>query len=169
MPSAARRSLLQRCGVPPGCYQERRADPSLGNTEVGLAPTAASHVLLPSFLPSSSCSTSSSPPTTSSSLTTLHLLDSQVGVANSCLHVAAARNDAAAVQLLLQHGAAPSAAGKGGFSPLAVAARAGALLAIPPLLEAGANPDAPTAAGKSARELAVINKRLQAIELFDAR
>ena len=66
-------------------------------------------------------------------------------------------------------GAPPSAAGKGGFSPLAVAARAGALLAIPPLLEAGADPDAPTAAGKSARELAVINKRLQAIELFDAR
>ena len=168
MASAARRSLLQRWGIPPGYYQERRGDPSLGNTEVGLAPTAASHVLLPSFLLLLHLLHASHHLLVPRHL---HLLDArpQVGVANSCLHVAAARNDAAAVQLLLQHGAAHSAAGKGGFSPLAVAARAGALLAIPPLLEAGADPDAPTAAGKSARELAVINKRLQAIQLFDAR
>ena len=75
----------------------------------------------------------------------------------------------AAVQLLLRHGAAHSTAGKGGFTPLAAAARAGALKAIPLLLEAGADPDAPTASGKSARQLAVINKKTAVVELFDAR
>lgn len=75
----------------------------------------------------------------------------------------------AAVQLLLRHGAAHSTAGKGGFTPLATAARAGALKVIPLLLEAGADPDAPTVSGKSARELAVINKKTAVVELFDAR
>ena len=40
---------------------------------------------------------------------------------------------------------------------------------LPLLLEAGAGPDAPTPAGKSARELAVINKRAKVLEVFDAR
>jgi len=95
--------------------------------------------------------------------------NNECGATNSCLHTAAGRNDVAAVQLLLRHGAAHSTAGKGGFTPLATAARAGALKVIPLLLEAGADPDAPTASGKSARELAVINKKTAVVELFDAR
>ena len=37
-----------------------------------------------------------------------------------------------------------------------------------PLLAAGADPDAPTAAGKSAREYATLNKRTKLLEAFDA-
>ena len=51
----------------------------------------------------------------------------------------------------------------------ALAARVGSLAVLPLLLEAGADPDAPTPAGKSARELAVINKRAKVLEAFDAR
>ena len=95
--------------------------------------------------------------------------NNESGLGNSCLHTAAGRNDAAAVQLLLRHSAAHSTAGKGGFTPLATAARAGALKTIPLLLEAGADPETATASGKSARELAAINKKVAVLALFDAR
>eukprot|EP00966_Prymnesium_polylepis_P105233 2436953-Prymnesium_polylepis.1 len=66
----------------------------------------------------------------------------------------------------MRYGAAHSAPGKDGWTPLALAARSGNLSAIPPLLAAGADPDAPTPTGKSARELAVINKKPKVIVAF---
>eukprot|EP00966_Prymnesium_polylepis_P124395 2876801-Prymnesium_polylepis.1 len=38
---------------------------------------------------------------------------------------------------------------------------------VAPLLAAGADPDARTPSGKSARELAVINKKTKVVEAFD--
>ena len=94
--------------------------------------------------------------------------NNEIGMTNTCLGAAAARNDANVVKMLLRHGVAHSAPAKGGFSPLALAARGGATKVIAPLLEAGADPDAPTPVGKSARELAVTNKKVKVIEAFDA-
>ena len=93
----------------------------------------------------------------------------ETGVANSCVHAAVDHSDAATLRLLLRYDAPHSLPGKGGFTPLALAARVGSLAVLPLLLEAGADPDARTAAGKSARELAVINKRTKVLEVFDAR
>lgn len=96
--------------------------------------------------------------------------NSEIGSANSCVHAAADRNQPEVLRLLLAHGTPHSTPGKGGFTPLALAARAGIDAVLPPLLEAGANPDAlmPLTNGKSARELAVINKRTAVLEVFDA-
>tara|TARA_B110001452_G_scaffold208002_1_gene178230 strand:+ start:296 stop:1768 length:1473 start_codon:yes stop_codon:yes gene_type:complete len=94
--------------------------------------------------------------------------NNEIGMSNTCLGAAAARNDATVVKMLLRHGVAHSAPAKGGFSPLALAARGGATKVIGPLLDAGADPDAPTPVGKSARELAVTNKKVKVIEAFDA-
>ena len=93
----------------------------------------------------------------------------ETGVANSCVHAAVDHSDAATLRLLLRYDAPHSLPGKGGFTPLALAARVGSLAVLPLLLDAGADPDARTAAGKSARELAVINKRTKVLEVFDAR
>ena len=73
------------------------------------------------------------------------------------------------LRLLLQHGTPHSTPGKGGFTPLALAARSGILAVVAPLLEAGADPDAATPMGKSARELAIINKRAEVIAAFDKK
>ena len=93
----------------------------------------------------------------------------ETGVANSCVHAAVDHSDAATLRLLLRYDAPHSLPGKGGFTPLALAARVGSLAVLPLLLDAGADPDARTAAGKSARELAVINKRTKVLEVFDTR
>ena len=92
----------------------------------------------------------------------------EIGMANTCVHAAVAHRDVGALRLLLRHGAAHSGPGKGGLTPLAAAARAGAVVMIEPLLGAGADPHTPTQFGKSAYELAVINKRAEAIALFDS-
>ena len=92
----------------------------------------------------------------------------EIGLQNSCVHAAVDHSDAATLELLLKYGAPHSAAGKGGFTPLCVAARSGNLACAMPLLAAGADPDAPTAAGKSAREYATLNKRTKLLEAFDA-
>jgi len=98
-----------------------------------------------------------------------HKADPSLGVSgSSCLHIAAGRNDADVLRVLLPHAKSLSAAGKGGFTPLALAARSGALAVVPLLLQAGADPNEPTRAGKSARELAVINKKAKVVEAFDA-
>ena len=89
-----------------------------------------------------------------------------IGVSNSCVHAAAMMNDAAAMRLLLSHGSPHSGQGKGGWTPLGLAARAGAVGVIKLLLAAGADPDVPMPMGKSARELAMISKRAHAIEAF---
>ena len=80
-------------------------------------------------------------------------------MANACLHAAAAAKEESVVELLLRHGAPHSTPGKGGWTPLAIAVRAGAAGVVEALLAAGADPDAPTPSGKTVRELAVINKK----------
>ena len=91
----------------------------------------------------------------------------EIGIDNTCVHAAVIHNDVAVLGLLLSHGAAHSAPGKGGWTALTLAARSGAVACILPLLAAGANPDAATPMGKSPRELAVINQRITVIEVFD--
>ena len=75
--------------------------------------------------------------------------------------------EAEALSLLLRQGALHSAAGKGGWTPLALAARNGTIGVIAPLLAAGADPHAPTPMGKSARDVATLNKRVKVLEAFD--
>jgi len=91
----------------------------------------------------------------------------EIGMTNSCLHAAAINKDYEVVRLLLRHGAPHSAPGKGGWTPIAIAARGGASAIVAELLAAGADPDVPTPCGKSLRELAVINKKDGVIEVLD--
>mmetsp|Transcript_42677 Transcript_42677/g.142022 ORF Transcript_42677/g.142022 Transcript_42677/m.142022 type:complete len:83 (+) Transcript_42677:1188-1436(+) len=72
------------------------------------------------------------------------------------------------VRLLLRHGASHSAPGKGGWTPLAIAARAGSAGVVEALLAAGADPDAVSPSGKSARELATINNKAKVIAAIEA-
>ena len=92
----------------------------------------------------------------------------EIGMANSCLHAATAAKEEELVELLLRHGAPHSAEGKGGWTPLAIAARGGAAGIVEKLLAAGADPDASTPCNrKSVRELAVINEKHAVIEVLD--
>ena len=91
----------------------------------------------------------------------------EIGMDNGCLHAAVMSSDADALKLLLRKGAKHSAVGKGGFTPLTLAARSGAMGCIVPLLAAGADPDAKAPMGKSAREIATVNKRAKVLEAFD--
>ena len=92
---------------------------------------------------------------------------SESGVNNSCVHAATLDGHAAALSLLLRHGAAHTSAGKGGWTPLALAARSGNMTVVLPLLAAGADPDATAPMGRSAREVATVNKRAKVLEAFD--
>ena len=89
-------------------------------------------------------------------------------MASSCLHEAARRGNASVVQLLLGAGAAVDAPGRDGWTPLALAARAGAVSVLAPLLAAGADPAARLPGGKSAAEVARLNKKVKAAEVLDA-
>mmetsp|Transcript_42034 Transcript_42034/g.137120 ORF Transcript_42034/g.137120 Transcript_42034/m.137120 type:complete len:448 (+) Transcript_42034:29-1372(+) len=93
---------------------------------------------------------------------------SEIGMANGCIHAAAAASEVGVVRLLLRHGASHSAPGKGGWTPLAIAARAGSAGVVEALLAAGADPDAVSPSGKSARELATINKKAKVIAAIEA-
>ena len=93
----------------------------------------------------------------------------ETGLENGCVHAATLNGDAEALSLLLRHGSQHSAVGKGGWTPLALAARNNTIPAIAPLLAAGADPDASTPMGKSARDVATVNKRVKVIEAFDKR
>jgi ankyrin repeat protein len=91
----------------------------------------------------------------------------ETGMANGCLHAAVTANEMDVVKLVLRFGAPHSAPGKGGWVPLAIAARSGNAAAVEALLAAGADPDALTPTGKTVRELATINKKdrvLQALK-----
>lgn len=92
----------------------------------------------------------------------------EIGMANSCLHAAAIFNEPEVAKLLLQHNAAHSAPGKGGWTPLALAARGGAADIVMALLAAGADPDAPTPSGMSVRDLAALNKKPKVIEALNS-
>ena len=71
------------------------------------------------------------------------------------------------VKLLLRHGARHSAEGKGGWTPLAIAARGGKAGAVEALLAAGADPNALAPSGKSVRELAALNKKDEVVEALE--
>ena len=96
-----------------------------------------------------------------------NLVFKEWGMASSCLHEAARRGNATVVQLLLGAGAAVDAPGRDGWTPLALAARAGAVSVLAPLLAAGADPAASLPGGKSAAEVARLN-RVKAAEVLDA-
>ena len=91
----------------------------------------------------------------------------EIGAANTCLHAAITNNEMDVVKLLLRHGAPHSAKGKGGWTPLALAARGGAADAVEALLIAGADPNVPAPSGKSVRELAALNKSQKVVEALD--
>ena len=91
----------------------------------------------------------------------------EIGMANSCLHAAAIFNEVEVVRVLLRHGAPHSAAGKGGWTPLAIAARGGGAGVVAALLAAGADPDAPSPTGKTVRELAAVNKKAEVIKALE--
>ena len=91
----------------------------------------------------------------------------EIGMTNSCLHAAAANRELDVVQMLLRHGAPHSAPGKGGWTPLAIAARGGAAAVVEALLAAGADPDSTTPTGKTVRELATVNKKAEVVKALD--
>ena len=92
----------------------------------------------------------------------------EIGADNTCLHAAVLHNEVGLVKLLLTHGAPHSAPGKGGWTPLALAARGGAVGIVQALLAAGADADAPTPVGKSARELAAVNNKAAVLEALES-
>ncbi len=92
----------------------------------------------------------------------------EIGMASSCLHAATTANELEVVKLLLRHGTPHSAPGKGGWTPLGIAVRAGAASVVEALLAAGADPEATTPSGKTVRELAVINRKEKVILALQA-
>ena len=88
---------------------------------------------------------------------------------SSALHLATVRNDARMVKLLLQHGALIDARGTqghgGGWTPLCLAARSGAVDVAKMLISAGANIHATSANNKTAYEIANINSSKQNSQL----
>tara|TARA_B100000795_G_scaffold247758_1_gene214161 strand:- start:2 stop:658 length:657 start_codon:yes stop_codon:yes gene_type:complete len=91
-----------------------------------------------------------------------------IGIANTVLHQAALRGDGEMIRLLVR--AAPhldvNAGGQNGLTPLCLAARANKEQAAKALLEAGADPTAVCALGKSALDIARLNKRVAILKLF---
>eukprot|EP00966_Prymnesium_polylepis_P230106 5324429-Prymnesium_polylepis.1 len=90
-----------------------------------------------------------------------------IGMDNSPLLDAARRGDAATIALLLEHRADVNRVGKDGWTPLLVAARAGAERAARLLLEAGADKDARLSNGKGGKEIALVNKKPATAALYD--
>jgi len=93
----------------------------------------------------------------------------EIGMANGCIHAAVDSGDVAALSLLLRHDVSHSTAGRGGWTPLALATRTGNIKAIQALLAAGADPDLKAPMGKSARQIAQCNKRPKVLEIFASR
>jgi ankyrin repeat protein len=93
-----------------------------------------------------------------------------IGMANTALHQAVVRGDAATVRLLLRAATHldVSAAGQGGLTPLCLAARGNQVACARALLEFGADPNAVTPFGRSALALARINHRSAILQLFGA-
>ena len=89
-----------------------------------------------------------------------------IGKDNGCLHQATLKGDAALVTLLLQHSADVNALGRDGWTPLCLAARAGHLLIAEALLAGGAAPAYRLPGGKSALDIATVNKKAPLIALL---
>jgi len=92
-----------------------------------------------------------------------------IGMANTALHQAVMQGDADMVRVLIC--AAPhldvDAAGQNGLTPLCLAARCNKEACAKVLVEEGADPRAMTTYGKSALEIARINRRAAIVKLFE--
>lgn len=90
----------------------------------------------------------------------------------TCLSVVAAQGKARLLRLLLQGGRMAAAVSQAeeeqGFTPLMLAARRGSKECVQLLLEAGADQQARTTGGKTAQDLAAVNKRAAVLELLQA-
>ena len=88
----------------------------------------------------------------------------------TCLSTAAAQGRPRLLRLLLAGGRLAGAVNRAdeeqGFTPLMLAARRGCKECVELLLQAGADPQARTAGGKSAADLAAINRRQAVLELL---
>ena len=82
----------------------------------------------------------------------------------TALHLAAASNHLAAVNVLLAHGASPAVSAPAGLQPLHLAAQNGCVFPIFALLAAGANPNAAASGGISPLKLAARYSHLPAIQ-----
>ena len=102
-----------------------------------------------------------------------------IGMANNVLHQATQKGDGAMIKLLMDAKAAAggdapvakldvNATGQNGFTPLALAARSGCEAAAKALLEGGADPKIVIVGGKSALDLARLNKKAAIVKLFGA-
>ncbi|EOD32002.1 hypothetical protein EMIHUDRAFT_449470 [Emiliania huxleyi CCMP1516] len=96
-----------------------------------------------------------------SDCSSLHIALGEIGMDNGCIHAAVNAGDVEALALLLRHGADPSAAGKGGWTPLTLAARSGKTSA-----RGGAALAAPGGGRPFTAALGVVNKRAAILRLF---
>ena len=90
------------------------------------------------------------------------------GKDNTALHQAVILRDVPMVKLLARHGAHVNAFGRDGWTPLGLAVRSGALATAKALLEAKADVSVPSGNGKTALEIATINKKVELCELLQA-
>jgi len=90
------------------------------------------------------------------------------GQISTALHIATIRKDVRIVKLLVAHGAEIDARGHSGagdgWTPLCLAARSGAADVTKALISAGANVHATSANGKTALEIATINRDKKACQ-----
>ena len=91
-----------------------------------------------------------------------------IGLKNNTLHQATLRGDVQMIKLLLD-AVDVSSTGQGGWTSLALAARAGNTEVAETLLAAGADPNAAMANGKSAMDIARINNKAAVIALFSQK
>jgi len=93
-----------------------------------------------------------------------------IGSGNSVLHQAVLKGDTAMVNLLLLHASAVSldvnGEGRGGWTPLGLAVRAGNAVVVQALLEGGADPAFVMASGKTALDIAHTNDRKAIVDLL---
>ncbi len=89
-----------------------------------------------------------------------------IGMDNTCLHHATLRADVSSIRLLAAAGAALDARGRDGWTALCLAARSGSVPAAKALLAAGADPSLAMVSGKTALEIATINKKVAIVKLL---
>lgn len=90
------------------------------------------------------------------------------GKGNTALHQATITRDVRMIQLLAERGAPLDAQGAGGWTPLCLTARSGAMEVAKVLIAAGADANAPSGTGKTPLEIATINNKPALVELFKA-
>lgn len=94
------------------------------------------------------------------------ILDAKDGAGNTALIIAIARSDSQWTGFLLNKGADPNLAGKGGDTPLIAAARVGFEQAVDWLLELGAKVDADNRMGETPLIIAVQRRELPIVRVL---